>query len=103
MCTEPKCWRASVLLMQDVEASDGVVSTDTSTTIAATRMRSLRLRLYTDVAPAYKDMAATSAFTKRAYEAQLAHIYRIQNKQIRDIVLEFVFNPKRTASYQAPR
>jgi hypothetical protein len=24
--TEPKCWRASVLLMQDFEASDGVVS-----------------------------------------------------------------------------
>src|SRR5260370_31356829 len=32
-------------------------------------------------------MAATSAFTKRAYEAQLAHIYRIQNKQIRDLVV----------------
>src|SRR6267154_1671592 len=48
-----------------------------------------------------EDMAATSAFTKRAYEAQLAHIYRIQNKQIRDIVLEFVLNPKATAFEQA--
>ena len=48
-----------------------------------------------------EDMAATSAFTKRAYEAQLAHIYRIQNKQIRDIVLEFVLNPKATAFGQA--
>jgi hypothetical protein len=48
-----------------------------------------------------EDMAATSAFTKRAYEAQLAHIHRIQNKQIRDIVLEFVLNPKATAFGQA--
>src|SRR5258708_11729436 len=48
-----------------------------------------------------EDMAATSAFTKRAHEAQLAHIYRIQNKQIRDIVLEFVLNPKATAFGQA--
>ncbi|HEY6676535.1 MAG TPA: hypothetical protein VIZ87_07085 [Terrimicrobium sp.] len=48
-----------------------------------------------------EDMAATSAFTKRAYEAQLAHIYRIQNKQIRDIVLEFVLNPKATAFGQS--
>src|SRR5712671_6240051 len=31
--------------MQDCEASDGVLSTDTNTTITATRMRSLRLRL----------------------------------------------------------
>jgi hypothetical protein len=38
--------------MQDVEASDRVVSNDTNTTITATRMRSLRLKLYTDVAPA---------------------------------------------------
>jgi hypothetical protein len=37
------------LLMQDVEASDRVVSNDTNTTITATRMRSLRLKLYTDV------------------------------------------------------
>jgi hypothetical protein len=42
--------------MQDVEASDGVVSTDTSTTIAATRLRSLRLGSYTDVAPAYIEL-----------------------------------------------
>src|SRR6266849_4794792 len=42
--------------MHDVEASDGVFSTDTSTTIAATRMRSLRLRSYTDVAPAYIEL-----------------------------------------------
>jgi len=38
--------------MQDFEASDGVVSTDTNTTITATRMRSLRLRSNTAVAPA---------------------------------------------------
>jgi len=35
-----------------------------------------------------EDMAATSAFTKRAHEALLAHIYRIQNKQTRDILRE---------------
>jgi hypothetical protein len=42
--------------MQDVEASDGVVSNDTNATITATRMRSLRLRPYTDVAPAYIEL-----------------------------------------------
>ena len=26
MCTNPKCWRASVMLMQDSEASDGVAT-----------------------------------------------------------------------------
>jgi hypothetical protein len=39
--------------MQDVEASDGmVVSTDTNATITATRMRSLRFKTDTGVAPA---------------------------------------------------
>ena len=58
---------------------------------------SLQQRLQAIFDMSAEDMAATSAFTKRAYEAQLAHIYRIQNKQIRDIVLEFVLNPKATA------
>src|SRR5205807_9088723 len=49
---------------------------------------SLQLQAIFDMSA--EDMAATSAFTKREYEAQLAHIYRIQNKQIRYIVLEFV-------------
>src|SRR5256885_3258335 len=62
---------------------------------------SLQQRLQAIFDMSAKDMAATSAFTKRAYEAQLAHIYRIQNKQIRDIVLEFVLNPKATAFEQA--
>jgi hypothetical protein len=44
-----------------------------------------------------EEMAATSAFTRRAYEAQIAQIYRIQNKQIRDVVLELVRNPAATA------
>jgi hypothetical protein len=43
--------------MQDVEASDRVVSNDMNTTITATRMRSLRLSQYIDViqtlSPAY--------------------------------------------------
>src|SRR6266480_2970628 len=62
---------------------------------------SLQQRLQAIFDMSAEDMAATSAFTKRAYEAQLAHIYRIQNKQIRDIVLEFVLNPKATAFEQA--
>ncbi len=53
---------------------------------------SLQQRLQAIFDMSAEDMAATSAFTKRAYEAQLAHIYRIQNKQIRDIVLEFVLS-----------
>ena len=40
-----------------------------------------------------EEMAATSAFTRRGYEAQLAYAYRIQNKQIRDIVLDFMLKP----------
>jgi hypothetical protein len=48
-----------------------------------------------------EDMATTSAFTRRAYEAQLANVYRIQNKQIRDIVLDFVLKPNATAFGQA--
>jgi hypothetical protein len=62
---------------------------------------SLQQRLQAIFDMSAEDMAATSAFTKRAYEAQLAHIYRIQNKQIRDIVLEFVLTPKATAFGQA--
>src|SRR6266478_4698136 len=62
---------------------------------------SLQQRLQAIFDMSAEDMAATSAFTKRAYDAQLAHIYRIQNKQIRDIVLEFVLNPKATAFEQA--
>jgi hypothetical protein len=44
-----------------------------------------------------EEMAATSAFTRRGYEAQLAYAYRIQNKQIRDIVLDFMLKPAATA------
>jgi hypothetical protein len=44
-----------------------------------------------------EEMAATSSFTKRAYDAQLAHAHRIQNKQLRDTVLDFVLNPAATA------
>ena len=36
-------------------------------------------------------------FTRRGYEAQLAYAYRIQNKQIRDIVLDFMLKPAATA------
>src|SRR5258706_644026 len=47
-----------------------------------------------------EEMAATSAFTRRGYEAQLAYAYRIQNKQIRDIVLDFMLKPAATAFAQ---
>ena len=62
---------------------------------------SLQQRLQAIFGMSAEDMAATSTFTKRAYEAQLAHIYGIQKKQIRDIVLEFVLTPKATAFGQA--
>ena len=52
-----------------------------------------RQRLQAIFAMSAEEMAATSAFTRRAYEAQIAQIYRIQNKRIRDIVLELVRNP----------
>ena len=42
MYVEPKCCRASVLLMQDCEAIDGVVTTSIVTTITVTRMWSHR-------------------------------------------------------------
>src|SRR5215467_8383504 len=54
-------------------------------------------RLQTIFAMSAEEMAATSTFTRRAYEAQIAQIYRIQNKRIRDIVLELVRNPAATA------
>ena len=44
-----------------------------------------------------EEMAATSAFTRRGYEAQLAYAYRIQDKQVRDIVLDFMLKPAATA------
>jgi hypothetical protein len=44
-----------------------------------------------------EEMAATSSFIKRAYDAQLAHAHRIQNKQLRDTVLDFVLNPAAAA------
>jgi hypothetical protein len=44
-----------------------------------------------------EEMAATSAFTRRGYESQLAYAYRIQNKQIREIVLDFMLKPAATA------
>jgi len=42
-------------------------------------------------------MAASSLFIKRAYDTQLAHVNRIQNKQLRDIVLDFMLKPEATA------
>src|SRR3977135_1926216 len=42
MCTEPKCWRASALVMQEFDASDGVLTTNANTTNTATRIASLQ-------------------------------------------------------------
>jgi hypothetical protein len=46
-------------------------------------------RLQAIFAMSAEEMAATSIFTRRAYEAQIAQTYRIQNKRIRDIVLSW--------------
>src|SRR5258708_36159329 len=51
---------------------------------------SLQQRLQAIFDMSAEDMAATSAFTKRAYEAQLAHIYRNQTTHIHVNALEFL-------------
>src|SRR6266436_3387377 len=63
----------------------------------AAQAQTVQGRLQAIFAMSAEEMAATSAFTRRAYEAQIAQIYRIQNKQIRDVVLELVRNPAATA------
>jgi hypothetical protein len=65
--------------------------------LSAAQAQTDRQRLQAIFAMSAEEMAATSAFTRRAYEAQIAQIYRIQNKQIREIVLELVRNPTATA------
>jgi hypothetical protein len=61
----------------------------------------LQKRLQAILQLSAEQMAATSSFTKRAYDAQLAHVNRIQNKQLRDTVLEFVLKPAATAYGQS--
>lgn len=56
----------------------------------------LQKRLQTISQMSAEDMAATSAFIRRGYEAQLAYTNSIQNKQVRDIVLDFVLKPDAT-------
>ena len=63
--------------------------------LSAAQAQTAQQRLQAIFAMSPEEMAATSAFTRRAYEAQIAQIYRIQNKQIREIVLELVRNPVR--------
>ena len=65
--------------------------------MSAAQAQTVQQRLQAIFAMSAEEMAATSAFTRRAYEAQIAQIYRIQNKQIRDVVLELVRNPAATA------
>src|SRR5499433_2339410 len=65
--------------------------------LSAAQAQTAQQRLQAIFAMSPEEMAATSAFTRRAYEAQIAQIYRIQNKQIREIVLEMVRNPVATA------
>ena len=43
-----------------------------------------------------EEMAATGAFTRGAYERLLGYVYGIQNKQIRDLVVDMVLNPTAT-------
>ena len=63
--------------------------------MSAAQAQTVQQRLQAIFAMSAEEMAATSAFTRRAYEAQIAQIYRIQNKQICDVVLELVRNPGR--------
>src|SRR5262249_39797538 len=64
----------------------------------------LQQRLQAIFAMSAQEMAATSVFTRRAYEAQVERIQRIQSQQIRDIVSDLVFKPKATAfSQPAPQ
>jgi hypothetical protein len=65
--------------------------------LSAAQAQTAQQRLQAIFAMSAEEMAATSTFTRRAYEAQIAQIYRIQNKRIRDIVLELVRNPAATA------
>src|SRR5215831_17925524 len=65
--------------------------------LSAAQAQTAQQRLQAIFAMSAEEMAATSTFTRRAYEAQIAQIYRIQNKQIREIVLELVRNPTATA------
>jgi hypothetical protein len=57
-------------------------------------------RLQAIYAMSAEEMAATSAFTKRAYEAQIEHIDRIKDPNIREIVRDLVLKPRATAFNQ---
>jgi hypothetical protein len=59
--------------------------------------QALQQRLQAIYAMSAEEMASTSVFTRRAYEAQLQHIDRIQNPQIREIVRDLVLKPRATA------
>jgi hypothetical protein len=62
--------------------------------------QALQQRLQAIYAMSAEEMASTSVFTRRAYEAQLQHIDRIQNPQIREIVRDLVLKPRATAFNQ---
>jgi hypothetical protein len=57
---------------------------------------SLQARLAAIAGMSAEEMAATSVYTRRAYNAQLARANRIENKQIREIVLDFMLRPEAT-------
>lgn len=62
--------------------------------------QTLQQRLQAIYAMSAQEMAATSAFARKAYEAQLDQIERIKNPQIREIVRDLVLNPRATAFKQ---
>ena len=66
----------------------------------AAAAQALQQRLQTIYAMSAEEMAATSSFTKRAYEAQIAQIDRMENPQIREIVRDLVLKPRATAFNQ---
>src|SRR5215475_13624889 len=70
-------------------------------TNGAAAAQALQHRLQAIYAMSAEEMAATSAFTRRAYEAQIEHIDQMQNPQIREIVRDLVLKPRTIAFNQA--
>ena len=58
--------------------------------------QTLQQRLQAIYAMSAEEMASTSAFTRRAYEAQIEQIDRMQNPQVREIVRDLVLKPRAT-------
>ena len=74
-----------------------VVSAALGWVSAASAQVTLQNRIQAISSMTAAEMAASSKFIKRAYDAQLVHVKSIKNKQLRDIVLEFMLKPEARA------